>query len=38
MSEEAGGDRLCMGIIKTLSFTLSEIETFGGVEQGGYMI
>lgn len=38
MSEEAGGGRLCPGVIKTLSSTLSEIEAFAGVEQGGHMV
>lgn len=38
MSEEAGGGRLCLGIIKTLSSTLREMKVFAGVEQGGHVI
>lgn len=38
MSEEAGGGRSCPGVIKTLSFMLSEKEAFAGVEWVGHMI
>lgn len=38
MSKEVGRGQTGDGLIRTLCFTISELEAFGGFEQNGYTI